>query len=136
MTPFQHRQRGEGKLGCIVSSVLLLAVAAAGYKVLPIYYSDHELIDAMKDIGPKASGVRSQEAVESMVRQKVRELDIPEALADPNAIKVQLQPSSGDLPGKCTIKLNYKRTVDFYGIYQYTFVTNETVDSVIYTNIQ
>ena len=136
MTPFHSRQRGEGKLGCIVSVVILLAVAGAAYKAFPVYYSDHELVDAMKDIGPKASGVRSVEAVEAMVRAKARELEIQEALADPNSIKVSLQPSSGDVPGKCTIRLNYKRTVDFYGIYQYTFVTDEKIDSVIYTNIQ
>jgi hypothetical protein len=136
MTPFQTRQRGEGKLGCIVSLAVAAAIVAAVYKALPVYYSDHELVDALKDIGPKASGITNPEAVEAMVRAKAKELEIQEVLTDPNAVKVTLVPSAGEAPGKCTIRLNYKRTVDFYGFYQYTFVTNETADSTIYTNIR
>ncbi len=136
MTPFKTRQRGEGKLGCIVSLVVLGVIGAAGYKAFPIYYSDRELLDAVKDIGPKASGIPTSEGVEALVRAKARELEIPEVLGDVNAVHVTMTPSTTDVPGHCIIRLSYKRTVDFFGLYQYTFVTDERVDSTIYTNIR
>ncbi len=136
MTPFQFRQRGEGKTGCIVSLAILIVVGAAGYKAFPVYYSDRQLLDEVKDLGPKASGLANAEAVESIIRNKARELEIPEVTRDVSAVRVILVPSTQDLPGKCTIKLRYKRPVDFYGVYQYTFVTDETVVCDIYTNIR
>ncbi|HJW09557.1 MAG TPA: hypothetical protein VJ483_07990 [Holophagaceae bacterium] len=136
MTPSQSRQRGEGKLGCVISLLIIGAVGAAAYKAFPVYYSDRELLDEVKDIGPKASGVTNPEAVEAMIRAKAKELEIQEVLGDATAVRVTLVPSAQDLPGKCTIKLRYKRPVDFYGLYQYTFVTDETVTCDIYTNIR
>ncbi|HJU84569.1 MAG TPA: hypothetical protein VJ600_10190 [Holophagaceae bacterium] len=135
MTTFHSRQRGEGKLGCIISLVVIAVVAGAAYKAFPVYYDNRELLDFAKDVGPKASGIKNPESIEAMVRTKAKELDIPEILQDPTAISVTLIPSSGESPGKCTIRIKYKRNIDFYGFYTYSMVTDETISSVIYTNI-
>src|SRR5512143_1007981 len=124
MTSFHSRQRGEGKIGCIISLVVLGAAGAAAYKAFPVYYSDRQFLDEVKDIGPKASGIPTSEAVEIMIRAKAKELEIPEVLNDVNSVHVTMIPSTTDVPGHCIVRLNYKRTVDFYGLYQYTFVTD------------
>lgn len=136
MTPFQTRQRGEGKLGCVVSLVVLIAVGAIAYKAFPVYYSNRELLDFAKDLGPKASGIQNPEAIEVLVRQKAKELEIPEVFNNVSAVSVSLRPSALDVPGRCTIKIRYKKPIDFFGVYTYVMDTNETVECDIYTNIR
>lgn len=127
-----RHQRGEGKIGCIVSLLVFGALAAAGYKAVPVYYSNSELVDACDFI---ASGAARKpiETVEREVKVKARELNIPEVLADKNAIRVVK--TGGGESGTCTITLRYKRTIDFYGAYQWVVETNKRISKPIYENI-
>jgi hypothetical protein len=132
---FRTRQAGEGKVGCFITLVVLIVGIAVGIKAIPVYYSNNEFVKACSDdIAPNASRA-SEDQVLERVRSKAKELDIPEAL-QPGAIRVSVVPSSGDNPGNVHIGLKYGRTVDFYGVCSYTFQTDESVDSVIYTNIK
>lgn len=126
------RQRGEGKLGCIVSLLVFGALAAAGYKAIPVYYGDSELVDACDFIASSAAR-KPIETVEREVRDKAKELGIPEVLMDKNAIRV-VKSGSGEA-GTCTITLRYKRTIDFYGTYQWTKETNKRISKPIFENI-
>lgn len=126
------RQRGEGKLGCIVSLLVFGALAAAGYKAIPVYYGDSELVDACDFIASSAAR-KPIETVEREVRDKAKELGIPEVLMDKNAIRV-VKGGSGEA-GTCTITLRYKRTIDFYGAYQWTKETNKRISKPIFENI-
>ncbi|WP_243325274.1 hypothetical protein [Geothrix sp. SG200] len=126
------RQRGEGKIGCIVSLLVFGTLAAAGYKAVPVYYSDSELVDACDFIASSAAK-KPIETVEREVRDKARELQIPEVLTDKNAIRV-VKSGSGEA-GTCTITLRYKRTIDFYGTYQWTKETNKRISKPIFENI-
>lgn len=110
-----RRQRGEGKIGCIVSLVVLVSVGAVALKVVPILWSDNELKDAAKDIASRAS-VLPVLTIETQLKAKARELEIREALA-PGAIQISKVGTS--VEGNCTIALTYKRKVDLYGIYQW-----------------
>jgi aerobic-type carbon monoxide dehydrogenase small subunit (CoxS/CutS family) len=125
-------QRGEGKIGCIVSLLVFGALAAAGYKAVPVYYSDSELVDACDFI---ASGAAKKpiETIEREIRDKAKELAIPEALMDKNAIRVT-KAGTGEA-STCTIVLRYKRTIDFYGTYQWTKETNKRISKPIFENI-
>ncbi|HEX4845632.1 MAG TPA: hypothetical protein VFV26_05390 [Geothrix sp.] len=125
-------QRGEGKIGCIVSLLVFGALAAAGYKAVPVYYSDSELVDACDFI---ASGAAKKpiETIEREIRDKAKELAIPEVLMDKNAIHVT-KAGTGEA-GTCTIVLRYKRTIDFYGTYQWTKETNKRISKPIFENI-
>lgn len=125
-------QRGEGKIGCILSLLVFGALAAAGYKAIPVYYADSELVDACDFIASAATR-KPIETVEREVKEKARELGIPEVLADKNAIRV-VKSGSGEA-GMCTIILRYKRTIDFYGVYQWTKETNKRISKPIYENI-
>lgn len=127
-----RHQRGEGKIGCIVSMLVFGVIAAAGYKAVPVYYGDSELADACDFIASSAANKRV-EIIQREVLDKAKELEISEVLANKNAIRVT-KVSDGEA-GKCTITLDYKRTVDFYGVYQWTKVTNKRISKPIFENI-
>lgn len=140
---FRTRQAGEGKVGCFVTLTILIIAIATAIKAGPIYYSNNELANAIKsDIGPGASRARSDMPAEELadqialqIRSKARELEIPEAMK-PGAVTVSVQQSGSDTPGNVHIALRYARPVDFYGVYSYTFKTDEALDITIMTNIK
>lgn len=127
-----RHQRGEGKLGCLISLLVLGSLGAAAYKAVPIYYGNSELVDACDFI---ASGAAHKpiETIEREVRAKAKELGVVEALTQKNAIQVN-KGGSADA-GTCTITLHYKRTIDFYGLYQWTLDTDKRISKPIFENI-
>lgn len=140
---FRTRQAGEGKVGCIVTVLILLIAIGVAIKAGPIYYSNNELVNAINsDIGPGASRARSDMPAEELeaqvttqIRAQAKELDIPEAM-QPGAIAVTVRQGTSDTPGNVHVVLRYKRTADFFGIYSYDFPTDETLDITIMTNIK
>ena len=127
-----RHQRGEGKIGCILSLLVFGTLAAVGYKAVPVYYSNSELVDACDFIASGASK-KSVETLEREVKDKARELGIVEVLTDKNAIRIS-KTGGGDA-GTCTITLRYKRTIDFYGAHKWTLVTDKRISKPIFENI-
>ncbi len=128
-----RRQRGEGKLGCIVSLLVVGVLFAAAYKAVPVYYGNSELIDACGFI---ASGGSSKpvETIEREVKEKAKELMVIEALTQKGAIRVTK--TSGSEAGTCTITLHYNRIIDFYGFYQWTLTTDHRTSKPIFEGIR
>lgn len=127
-----RQQRGEGKVGCILSILVLGVMGAAAYKAVPVYYSNSELVDACDFIASGASR-KPIETVEREVKDKARDLGVVEALSTKNAIRVT-KIGAGEA-GTCTITLRYKRTIDFYGLYKYTLETDKRITKPIFENI-
>ncbi len=127
-----RHQRGEGKIGCILSLLVFGTLAAAGYKAVPVYYGNSELVDACDFIASGASR-KPIETVEREVKDKARELGVLEVLTEKNAIRVSK--SGGGESGTCTITLRYKRVIDFYGAYKWTVVTDKRITKPIFENI-
>ena len=140
---FRTRQAGEGQVGCFVTVAILILAIAAAIKAGPVYYSNNELVNAINsDIGPAASRARSDMAADELaaqvatqIRSKAKELEIPEAMR-PGAVAVTVQQSTSDTPGNVHVVLRYERPVDFFGVYSYTFNTDQTLDITIMTNIK
>lgn len=140
---FRSRQAGEGKIGCFVTLTILIVAIAAAIKAGPIYYSNNELIGAINsDIGPGASRADSNMPADQLakniadqIRKKAKELEVPEAM-QPGAVTVSALQSTNDTPGNIHVVLHYGRPVDFYGLYSYTFETDQTLDITIMTNIK
>lgn len=126
-----RHQRGEGKIGCIISLLVLGILGAAAFKAVPVYYGNSELVDACDFI---ASGAAKKplETVEREVKAKARELGVAEVLADKNAIWVS---KTGGDAGTCTITLRYTRIIDFYGVYKWTLETDKRITKPIFENI-
>jgi hypothetical protein len=121
----RRNQRGEGKVGCIVSLLVFLLLIAAGIKIIPVLWNNNELKDAAKDMASRAS-VMAPAAIELQLRSKARELGIGEAVTA-GAISAR---KSGDAnQGTCTVTLKYKQKVDFYGVYTYDLEIDTSVAS-------
>jgi len=125
MIPLHRRQRGEGKIGCIVSLLVLVVAVAAGIKLAPVYWTDNELKDAAKDAASRAS-VMEAPAIVLMLRGKAQELGIAEAIT-PGAIKATK--TGGSTQGTCIINIKYTRKIDLYGAYVWPVEVNETVSA-------
>ncbi len=130
MTPFKQSQRGEGKIGCILTLLVMGGLLAVAWKIGPVYYANMELADKAELIATMASRA-SAEQVESEMRAKARELDIPEALK-PNAIHVSK--TSGE-NGTCTITMKYTRKVDLFGFTTVEIKQDKTITRQIFTGI-
>lgn len=128
-----RKQRGEGKIGCIVSILIFGTLAAAAYKAVPVYYGNSELIDACDFIASGAAG-KAIETLEREVKEKAKDLGVVEVLTSKNSVRISK--SGNGEAGSCTITLHYKRTIDFYGAYQLTLVTDKTISKPIYENIR
>lgn len=127
-----RQQRGEGKVGCVLTLLVFGLLAAAGFKAVPVYYGNSELIDACEYIASGAAH-KSLETIEREVKEKARDLGVVEVLREKGAIRVT-KAGGGD-NGSCTITLRYKRTIDFYGAYQWTIVTDKRITKPIFENI-
>jgi Tfp pilus assembly major pilin PilA len=128
-----RNQRGEGKIGCIISILFFGILAAAAYKAVQIYYGNSELIDACDFIASGAAG-KNIETLEREIKMKARDLGVVEVLTSKNAVRVS-KTANGEA-GSCTITLHYKRTIDFYGAYQLSLVTDKSISRPIYENIR
>lgn len=127
-----HRQqRGEGKIGCIVTLLILSIAGAAAFQVVPVLFSNNDFLNSVENIAGRA-GILPQTTIEAQLAQKARELNIPEALA-PGAIVVS---KAGDKQqGTCTVRLNYTRNIDFYGVFAYPLKT-EKVKTIPYMDVR
>jgi len=117
------RERGEGKIGCILSLLVLAAGIAVGFKVIPVYYTDNALAEFATELATKA-GIFPVPALELQLREKAKEQEIPEALAEG---AMSITTAGTPQAGSCTIKLTYKRTVDLYGVYPLTIETRKVI---------
>ena len=126
-----RHQRGEGKFGCIVSLLLFGTMGAVGYKAVPVYFANNELVDACEFIASSASK-KPIETLEREVKDKAKELGIVEATGK-GAIRIT-KVSNGD-SGTCTITRHYKRNIDFYGVYRWDLETDKRIAKPIFENI-
>lgn len=114
-------QRGEGKIGCIVSLLVLILLGATGFKVVPVLFSNHEFVKGSEEIAGRAA-LLTQQNIELQIREKAQDLGIREAL-EPGAITVTRTTGSGN--GVCTVRLAYTRKVDLFGVTSLEIKTTE-----------
>ena len=80
MTPAQRTQRGEGKMGCVMSLLILAVTVTLAMKVIPVHYNNDRFLDMAEELAGRA-GTMTQETLEQTLRNKAKELEIREALA-------------------------------------------------------
>ena len=118
-----QKQRGEGKVGCTISLLVLAILVAVAIKVIPVYYADNQILDIVERKAEMAAG-RTPEDMEKEVRIEIRGLGIPEATA-PRAITFR-KTMSGDA-GTVTATMKYSHKVDLYGVAQWPFNVDKTM---------
>lgn len=123
MSKSHYAERGEGKIGCVFTLLILVSLVAAGLKIVPVFYSNSSLEDAAKEAAGQAA-LYTIPALEAKLRSQAADMGIPEAGAK-GAVKVTI---SGDRnAGMCTISLNYTRVVDLYGVYTLEIPTHKVI---------
>lgn len=132
MSDRTRKQRGEGKVGCTVTLVVLVIVIAAALKVVPAYIADNQIADIIDRKADQAAG-KSSEAIQKEIRAEIQNLGVPEALA-PGAISVQK--SGGSEQGTITITLKYSHKVDLYGVVQWPFTVDKKISHAVFENIR
>lgn len=125
---FNHRQRGEGKVGCTITLLVLIILAAAAIKVVPLYYADNQIYDIVDRKVEMAAG-RHPEELTKEVMIEIRPMDIPEALR-PGAIIITKSDA------RCTATLRYTHKVDFYGITEWSINVDKTLSHPILEGIR
>ncbi|MCL1908312.1 MAG: hypothetical protein FWG12_02970 [Holophagaceae bacterium] len=114
-TPSFQKQRGDGKIGFIVTLLLAAVLVAAGIKAIPAYLSNNKFISAVEEIAGRASNVTEGD-IRAQILAKAKELKIAEA-QEPGAIAVaRTNPASESTQGMCTVRVRYTRNINMYGV--------------------
>ena len=72
-----HRgQAGEGRIGCIIWSLLLIAVMVVAWQMVPVKIKSSELYDYMLDEANFASQ-RSADSIKKRILAKANDLELP-----------------------------------------------------------
>ena len=78
-------QAGDGKLGCILWSLLLIAGILVGFKAVPVKIATSELYDFMVEQA-KWAGNTPSEVLQKRIVSKANELDLP---VDPREVTAE-----------------------------------------------
>lgn len=78
-------ERGEGRFGCLVGLVLLLAAGLIAYRMIPVKVKSADLRDTIIDEA-KSAGRRGDKTIRQAILRKAEQLELP--VADDN-IKIK-----------------------------------------------
>ncbi len=81
----RRKQAGDGKLGCILWSLLLIAGVLIAWKAVPVKIATSELYDFMVEQA-KWAGNTPSEVLQKRIVSKADELDLP---VDPKFVKAE-----------------------------------------------
>jgi hypothetical protein len=127
----RESQRGESKVGCTISLLIFVILVAAAFQIVPVLFSNNDFLNSVESIAGRGA-IIPQATIEAQIREKARELKIPEALT-PGAIVVS---KVGDnMNGTCTVRIKYTRKIDFYGVFSFPLETDKE-KSFPYMNAQ
>lgn len=69
-------ERGEGRFGCLVGLVLLLAAGLIAYRMIPVKVKSADLRDTVIDEA-KSAGRHGDKAIRKAILLKAEQLDLP-----------------------------------------------------------
>lgn len=115
------RQAGDGKLGCILWSLLLAAGVLIAWKAVPVKIATSELYDFMVEQA-KWAGNTPSEVLQKRIVNKAAELDLP---VDPKFVTAE---KVGD---KIRMEANFTVPLEFPG-YTYEWAFDLQVERPIF----
>ena len=124
----RNRQRGEGKVGCTISFLVLVILSAFAIKVVPAYYADNQISDIVERKAEMAAGRKTEDMVKE-IRLEIQNMGVPEAARE-GAITMT---KSGD---SVTATLRYSRKVDLYGITEWPINVDKHITRAVLEGIR
>jgi len=122
-TPHFQSQRGGGKIGCLISFIVVAIIAAIGLKIFPVHRSNNQFIEAVEDIANRA-GKLDEGTIQAQIIEKAKEFKIPEAQ---NSGAINVSRTVSKEAGMCTVRINYAREIDLYGIVTIKLATDKNI---------
>jgi predicted membrane protein len=116
-----RRQRGEGRIGCLIGLVLLLVAILIAYKMIPIKVKSAEMRDIVTDEA-RAAGNRSDKQIKAAILHKAESLELPVTDED-----IVIDRRSGEIK----IEVDYVVPVEFPG-YTYEWAFHHQVQNPIF----
>jgi len=120
-TASRARQRGQGKLGTVVSLLALGAFLYAVVNVGPAYFSDYALGDQMREIARLGRGMYPDDAIRDKLMRAVTENGL-EAYLDRSSFEVDTRESTR------RIKVAYERELKILPGWTKTVLFSHQVD--------
>ena len=99
----RKRQAGDGKLGCVLWSLLLIAGVMVAWKAVPVKIATSELYDFMVEQA-KWAGNTPAETIEKRIVSKANELDLP---VDAKFVKVEKPGDKVRMSAEFTVPLEF-----------------------------
>ena len=123
MTWTRKGQRGEGKIGCMVSLVVFVALSAVAFKIVPYWWAVDQVVSTADELASRA-GTLNAETITSQLKAKARDQEVFEAMK-PGAITVSISGAADN--GTCTITLRFTRDIDLYGVTKVNWSTDKRI---------
>lgn len=98
-----RNERGEGRFGCVVGLLILLATVYVAYKVIPVKIRSAELRQVIVDEA-KSAGTHNNKKIRAAIMHKAKELDLP--LTDAN-LTVERVSSEIRIEAKYTVPVEF-----------------------------
>jgi hypothetical protein len=117
----RNRIRGEGAFGTIVGIVVVILVAIALFKIVPLHIAGNKVLDAMNEQANFA-GIKQLEKIQYEVFRTAQEAGTPLTLQE---IKVRRHGS------EVIVEAKYMQKVSVLG-YQYTYAFDRTVQKPVF----
>lgn len=99
----RKRQAGDGKLGCVLWSALLIAGVLVAWKAVPVKIATSELYDFMVEQA-KWAGNTPSEVLQKRIVSKANELDLP---VDPRAVTAEKVADKIRMSASFTVPLEF-----------------------------
>jgi len=115
-------QRGEIRLGTILTLAVVAFVVYEGFKFAPVLFAQYEFKDAVVEEAKFSAG-KTVASITRRLVEKARALDLP---IDASQIKVNLRGTS------CRVEVQYRLTVEWLPGKPYSWDVNEVSESVIF----
>lgn len=115
------RERGEGKMGGMLSLAAFLAFCYAVFNVAPVYMADYNLGDKMLEICRLSRGLNPDEKIQELLMGAVRDQGLDEYIPK-GSFKVETKENSR------RIRVEYERTVKILPGWVRTFKFDHDVD--------
>ncbi len=118
-----RRQRGEGRLGCMLWTAVLIIAIVTAWKMIPVKVDSAEL-ESFMDEQAKFSARRSAPEIKKEILKHARELDLP---VEEKWIDVEKSDGNDEI----SMRVQYTVPIDFY-LFTYEWDFDIQVDRNIY----